>query len=207
MWFWRANPFSSKFGKSLRFGSFPFINMYFNRILLVLMKTYCFLFYSFYLRTLRSLHIKKMQCLYLWLQAGLSATAVTFIKDCLLLSCLVYCFQLRLINRCYLAILLPFILFICICTVVCTEYFFNASRLAGIQSGQIADFSCHLTLNRAPKGHWTDSSRSEIQHLKLSWHFSSIRSLGSVTTLKIFKLAQNLSYSILNLDLKPYIIL
>lgn len=70
-----------------------------------------------------------------------------------------------------------------------TVYLLNASRLAGIQSRQIADLSCHLALNRTSMGHWTKSSRSQIQHLKIGWHFLSIHNLGGVTILKTFKLA------------------
>lgn len=92
-------------------------------------------------------------------------------------------------------------------TVVSAECFLNASRLAGIQSGQIADLSCHLTLNRASKEYWTNSSRSQIQHLKIGWQFLSILCLGSAATLKNFKLAWNLVYSILNIGLKLYRVL
>lgn len=121
MWLLKANPFSAKSGE-------VFNSVHFLLLTCILTELFWWtgadenLLFSILLllseNNVETSH-KKLQCLYLWLQAGLSATIVTLIKGFLLLSCLVYHLQLRLINRCYLDILLPFILFICILAELC----------------------------------------------------------------------------------------
>lgn len=119
----KANTLSWKSGESFRFSLFPFINMYFDRILLV---DWCrwksIVFNSSLLSEnyLKPSYKKKITVSVLnGYRPVLLPWLLALIKGCHLLSCLASRFQLRLINRCYLDIPLPFILFICISAQLC----------------------------------------------------------------------------------------
>lgn len=187
---------SSNSGESLRSSLFHFINMYFDRTLLVYWYWWKLIVFN------STSFIWEQQGAFTWkiavsvlMSIGWSFCHKCYINQRLsstLLPCLSPPTKVdKAVIYGYPTTIHSFHLYLS--RVGSTVYVLNASRLAGIQSRQITDLSCHLALNRTSMGHWTKSSRSQIQHLKIGWHFLSIHNLGGVTILKTFKLTQNLA--------------
>lgn len=157
---------SSKSGESLRSSSFPFINMYFDRTLLVYWwwwKPIVFDSTSFSENNVETSH--KKIAVSILMRVGWSFCHRCYINQRLssaLLPCLSSPTKVdKPVLPGYPTTMHSFHLYLS--RVWSTEYVLNARRLAGIQSRQIADLSCHLALNRTSMGHGTNSSRSQIQ--------------------------------------------